>query len=290
MFFATYKASIKTLLRSLLVWLAFALAVGVVIYNTMRISHGYVEMLPGGGVSGMIWDTDPRYVLGYDRYIGLMYNLNGKVMLYAMPLFTVITAMVMMIRTHDDNFFEIEKAGGVSTATYFWGRIAALVTVNFVVLAVLAYLNVDLYYFTRGGLKDFTTMEFFRDSFVRVGRVLLFCMLPGMLFYLALTVAISSLIKNGIAGGVVGLAMVLVNYMCATVLMLRIPGFVGSFLDPSPQNLYNYWGFFDTEWSAYHPIMNAFTTKTMILCICIILGTSAVLGGISLLVTKKRTR
>ena len=66
MFFATYKASIKTLLRSLLVWLAFALAVGVVIYNTMRISHGYVEMLPGGGVSGMIWDTDPRYVLGYE--------------------------------------------------------------------------------------------------------------------------------------------------------------------------------------------------------------------------------
>ena len=288
-FWNTYKVTLKTTLRSALFWVAFILALAAVFYKGTQATHGYVEILEDGTItSEMIYDTDPRYVLSWDRYSQLMLNLNGSIMLYAVPLFCAITAMISLIRDHEDNMFEIEKAYGVGAARYFFGRVLAIITLTSLVTLFFAFFSINHYYFTRGGLAQFTLWEYFCDSAVRILRVYFNCIVPATINYVSVTVLLSTLFKNGIVGGIMGIIYALTNYLFQHF-WLRLDDFVKDHLDVTPQCLFNYWG------TIGDPLFNLpqcvwITKGEMIFITACILGSSALMLGASYYMTIKRTR
>jgi len=146
MFSSVYKTTLKNLFRSLIFWLAAAFVIGVTVYNFAKghfgqYSHTLNEMIP---------DTDPRFVLSMNQYRNLIGNVCiSDVMYYAMPIFTVISTVLVLNRDYGDQFFEIEKASGVKAITYTGGRLAALVTVNFALAAITCFLGTHMYLFFR---------------------------------------------------------------------------------------------------------------------------------------------
>ena len=133
MFSSVYKTTLKNLFRSLIFWLAAAFVIGVTVYEFSKGHYGEYDHT----LNEMIYDTDPRFVLSYIHYKSLMQNVCiSDVMYYAMPIFTVISTVLVLNRDYGDQFFEIEKASGVKAITYTGGRLAALVTVNFALAAI----------------------------------------------------------------------------------------------------------------------------------------------------------
>ena len=70
MFRATYKNTIKNMLRSPTFWLMFVFLLGLGVYNAFKSS--YATVIPE--TMEQISDLDPRWVFGYDTYIGHIRN------------------------------------------------------------------------------------------------------------------------------------------------------------------------------------------------------------------------
>ena len=197
MFLSIYKTTIKNLLRSLMFWMAVGLVIGITFYECKNgvysmYSYSYKEI---------IYDTDPRFVLELNQYKNLIGNVCiSFVMYYAMPIFTVISTVLVLNRDYGDQFFEIEKAGGVRSWKYTGGRISALVTVNFALVFIACFLGVWLYLLTRvgpEGVYKMETGELLWDSAKRLIRFIAFMPLPTTLFYISFTYFLGNIFKNG---------------------------------------------------------------------------------------------
>ena len=223
MFLSIYKTTIKNLLRSLMFWMAVGLVIGITFYKCKNgvysmYSYSYKEI---------IYDTDPRFVLELNPYKNLIGNVCiSFVMYYAMPIFTVISTVLVLNRDYGDQFFEIEKAGGVRSWKYTGGRISALVTVNFALVFIACFLGVWLYLLTRvgpEGVYKMETGELLWDSAKRLIRFIAFMPLPTTLFYISFTYFLGNIFKNGWIGGFGGMSHIIATYLFGYQLRFRLP-------------------------------------------------------------------
>ena len=223
MFLSTYKTTMKNLFRSLIFWMAVAFVIGITVYEMKK---GHLSMY-SYIYKELIYDTDPRFFLSMEQYKNLVGNVCiGDVMYYSMPIFTVISTVLVLSRDYGDQFFEIEKAGGVRSWKYIGGRIAALVTVNFAFVIFSCFLGVWMYLITRGGpggVYKMETGELILDSAKRLIRFIAFMPLPTTLFYISFTYFIGNIFKNGWIGGIVGMSHIIATYLFGYQLRSRLP-------------------------------------------------------------------
>ena len=288
MFYATYKNTFKSLFRSVLFYLSLVLLIGVAIYEAIGGGYGYYDM----ELQEVIMDTDPRFVLNHETYLSNPNNACcANMMMYAMPLFAVISAVLVLHSNYNDRFYEIEKAGNVKSVTYFMARILALITINAVLIAFTSLLTHYWYVFSRGGVDGMGTMEMLLDSFVRVMRYVVFLAIPSLTFYITFTYAISSIFKSGWVGAIAGMGHVVAYFMGYLMLRLQV-GEIGKFyfnyLSPIPNRLRDFLYSFDTADAALMQEITETSLGKATTCIGVLLGISFIYSAISLLLQRKR--
>ena len=295
MFFATYKATLKTLLRAALLWMVAALVLGVVIECGLRIGHSRT-LVENGKIVGHVMDNEPEFreYMDHNFYVQTVMNSQyAWLMPYAMPAFAVLSTMLVLSRDHKDNFFEIEKSSGVKTSSYFFGRFAALLTVNSAVCLIAGFTGLHTYFFSRGGPPDFfsSLWEYLSESTVRVLRVFCCAQLLTILFFIGITYMIGSLLRSGFAGGVIGFAHVLLTYGAGTFFRMRLPEYYLNYLTPRSMNHYIYWGLYNSElFDVTHlTIGNPFSVTDVLICTGYLLGVSLLFFTVSFICTKRRS-
>ena len=283
MFVKTYTNTLKILFRSVLFYVALIVAIAVPLSNAIKGGSGMYSLELGE----MIWDTDPRYVLVYKRYIILIQNIGSSwIMVYAMPIFALITSFLVVNRDYRDGFYEIEKSRGVRTSTYLSGRLAALITVNTITLIATFLTSINWYVFTRGGVSGMGLWEYISDSTVRCLRYAICVMLPSVLVWIMLTYAVGVIFKSGWIGAFASVTYIAVHYLSLTVLRFRTPEWFRYLLSPSPYHLRHYFYYYDTEW--FTGTLQGTSLTKAIYCILILLGVSLLYGMISYIATRRR--
>lgn len=248
MFCITYKTTVKNIIRTPITWLVLAILIIVAIYEATEVSYSYYDV----NLNELIYDNDPRYVLTFQKYVQTVMNACvSNIMLYAMPIFTVITTALVLARDYGDKFYEIEKAGGVKAYKYLLGRLTALLSVNFVVVVFAIMLTLYCFVFSRGGVDGMNTIDIVLDSIVRVLRVVAFISIPNILLFIGLTYSIGSIFKNHIIAAVFGLGYAVGFYMVNLLLRFRVAEWYFDFLSPLPQKIRDYLIYFDTELFEY---------------------------------------
>lgn len=289
MFLATYKTTLKTLVRSVLLWIVFFLVIFSVMNQAMGERVRIAILDEEYKTIGYISDLDPEYVLTYDKYIQTILNsCKSWTMLYAMPIFCVIVTVLVLNRDYSDDFFEIEKSNGVKSIKYFVGRFIAMLNLCIFVCLLITFLGVHYYYFTRGGVHDFTLTSYLIDSTVRIIRVFCCAMFPGILFYISLTYVFGCVMKSGFGGAVVGIGYILFENCTKSFLSGRLPEIYHNYLTPNPSKLYQYWTFYDTEWFTEKLSHNPFNNYQMIGSFCIITTFSFICLVVSNIILKNR--
>ena len=289
-FLATYRTSFITLIRSPLFWAALLILIAMVASRVLGRNYGYVKILDDGSISNMIYDTDPEYVLEYKVYIQVILNLRAWMMIFQVPIFCIITTFVMLNRNHSDHFFEIERSTGLRNVTYLFARFLAVFTVCLLSAILVAMVGVTYYYFSRGGLAQFTTMEFFADAMPRVIRQVVCSFGPAILFYISLAYVVGTLVRNAYAGGVAGIGYVLLHYRAQTTWRMAFPQYVHDYLTPCPSHANNYFAWIDTEWFTETTIHNPFSPRDFVIYYSIIFSVIVVFLALSYWSTAKRTR
>ncbi|MBE6799060.1 MAG: hypothetical protein E7525_04730 [Ruminococcaceae bacterium] len=280
MFFLQYKTSFKNLSRAPLFWAALAVVVFAAVY---------------GALEGTYYDDNqPQFILDYETYIQQYINICvPKVMVYSMPFFTVVTTALLLSRDYGDGFYEIEKAGGVRPVSYFFGRMAALITVDFVVVTVACYLSFYLYYFTRGGVAELTVPQMLADSLIRMMRLIIFISMPCILMYIGLTYFTGSLFKRSYAGSVVGLGYLVITFAAISVLHIRarqtvFGKFYFDYLLPLPEKIRFYLHNYDTKWFEGTIKSYGVTAQEAIISVAILVTVAVVYFSLSYILVRRR--
>lgn len=285
MFSKTYKAAIKTITRSPLIWAAVALLLGVAIFSSMRGYYSKTDM----STYESILDTDPRFTLDYALYIQHLRNALYSVMMYSAPALCVIVSGVMLTRDWRDNFFEIERAGGVKPLQYFISRFVAALSLVSVITLSVGLISFHFYCLTRGGVESLSFWTYLCDSTVRIIRIFFLAVFPGILIFVSFTFAFGSVFKSGLIGTLSGLALVVFKYLSHGILKFRLPDFYHRYLSPTPNCLFQYWGYYDTEWFFEKAIHNPFNDQQMFLCLfCLYLISSVCIFASYLSIKKRR--
>lgn len=275
MFVSTYRVAFKNLIRSTTFWLVLA----VLLINTVHES-----------LEGFYADDDaPGMVLSYAEYIPCIVNsVCSHFLMYAMPIFTVITTVLVINRDYGDHLFEIEKASGVRLSAYVSGRICALATVNLITLFAMNLADVHLYVFTRGGVVDMGLGEYFLDSFVRVLRADVFVAMPCLVFYIGVTYLIGTLFKNGMIASVAGFGYTLFFYIAFLMYRFRIAAEYFDYFSPVPWKLRRYFHFYGTEW--FENALGGMDTSLSeaLFCIAFLVGVGILCLAVSYLRLRKR--
>ncbi len=286
MFIKTYKSTMKTIVRSPLIWSTIVLMIGVATYSILaKPLHGYFDLKIGE----LVYDTDPRFEVTYEVYIKRVLNtmMTTPLMLFSAPAFCVIVSGTILQRDWHDNFFEIERSGDVKPSRYFLGRFTAVLSfVSFVTL-VIGIFAFHLYFVSRGGVESFTFGDYIKDSTIRNLRVFFASVFPGLLLFIGITFCIGNSLKSGIVGSMGGLLYVLFTFVSSDYLQFRLPQFYKDYLSPVPSKLYQFWAYYDTNWFE-SDITNPFTTKQMIICLSSMYLIAFVIILISYLCVKRR--
>ena len=246
MFIKTYTTTIKRILRSPLFWMALAV-VAVLVF-----------MFAHNGFYGK--DRDPDFVLGYQKYHEMMANLLRNMMIYLIPCLCVVAVMTVVSGDYADYFFEIERAGGVRTVSYFFGRITAILTVLFSIVLIFSFFSVHYYFFTRGGITSFTESpenfvepwpmstltEYLIDSTDVVLRMVFLCQFPVVILFTTATYAIGTLFESGIIAGIGGSIGVVLSYLAAIRYQWAFDSVIYKYFTPAKIGPYLYLSRYDT--------------------------------------------
>jgi len=287
MFFKIYKTTFKNIYRSPIFWMLLALFAFVAWQVVVEPRYGVY-----GGESGkMIWDTDPSFVLEYNRYIQTVSNtMSSDVLYYVMPLFTAISTVLVLNRDHGDNFFEIEKSAGVKPIQYVFARLWAIFTLNLIVVTIISYFYLHLYVFTRGGVDQMGLWDYITDSTVRMLRMIIFRAIPTIVFYIGFTYCIGSVFRSGIAAAIGSISYVAFYAVGYLMLRLRVGEFYWDYLSPSPTKLKMYFHTYDGPGFVNIKAIFQGYAKDVVLCISLLVGLGVIYSTIAYLCTRKRNR
>ena len=275
MFLTTYKNTFKNLIRSTTFWLLVAVLAIVVIQG---VNEGF-----------FLVDTEPDFVLTYQMYIQSIINsLASKLLMYALPIFAVITVVLVLNRDYGDKFFEIEKAANVKPSAYLYGRLTALISVNFAVLILSNLLFMYWYLYTCGGVEGLTTWEMISETFIRVVRVDIFVGMPSLIFYIGLTYFAGAIFKNGIPAAIVGMGHTIWFYAGYLILRLHIGEWYFNYFSPVPKKLRQFFHYYDTEW--FEDTIKRFDTSLahVAFCISFLVGIAVLCSIVSHLRVRQR--
>ena len=275
MFLTTYKNTFKNLIRSTTFWLLVAVLAIVVIQG---VNEGF-----------FLVDTEPDFVLNYQSYIQSIINsLTSKLLMYALPIFAVITVVLVLNRDYGDKFFEIEKAANVRPTSYLYGRLSALISVNFAVLILSNLLFMYCYLYTCGGVEGLTMWEMISETFIRVVRVDIFVGMPSLIFYIGLTYFAGAIFKNGIPAAIVGMGYAIGFYAGYITLRLRIAEEYFSYFSPIPQKLRRFFHYYDTEWFEDTIKRQNTSVADVAFCISFLVGIAVLCSVISYIRVRQR--
>lgn len=253
MFIKIYKTTIKRILRSPLFWMTLAVVAVLVFMNAYGEMYGGAEGISSG-------DKDPNFVLAYHKYHEMMANLLRHMMMYLIPCLCVITVMTVVGGDYNDNFFEIERAGGVRTISYFFGRITAILTVLFSITLIFSFFSVHYYFFTRGGVANFTAQpdnfvaewplqtlwDYIIDSSKVVLRLVVLCQLPLIILFTSVTYLFGVLFESGIIAGIGGSIGVVLSYLAAMRYQWAFDSVIYKYFLPAKIGPYLYMSRYDT--------------------------------------------
>lgn len=289
MFGITFKTSLKTLLRSSLFWCAFSLVLFVVMNEAMGETVRITLLDDTGNITGYITDLDSEYILTYKTYIQTILNCSKAwIMSYAMPIFSVISTMIILNRDYGDGFFEVEKSSGMKSISYTLGRLTAILLVNVIVYLLATCFSFNYFYFSRGCLENFDFIHYLCDSTTRILRVFSCAAILGIAFFVVLTYTVGNLCRSRFMGVVIGIAYVMFEFVSKTTLRSRLPDLYHKYITVKPDYLYQYWTFYDTEWFSEKLIHNPFTKLQMQMCVGIILTNIVVCVILTYTSIKKR--
>ncbi|MBR6807386.1 MAG: hypothetical protein IKM46_03285 [Clostridia bacterium] len=293
MFFKTYKTTFKRIFRSPLFWMVLAIVAVIVFLDAHRGSYGgsnYSMTLvkveegqaaPTGEVivteDGEMYekvviydshdgDRDSRFRLGYHKYHEVMGHRLRFMMFYALPCLAVVIVMIVVGGDYKDNFYEIERAGGVRASSYFFGRLCAIATLLFALSFALSLFSFNYYFFTRGGLAslsstpypDLTVIEYpFKtlggylfDSTKTILRLVLLCQMPALLLFATFTYMVGSYFESGLVAGIGGNGTVILAYLALGRYQWQYETFVNKYLLPAKNGPYLYLSRFDTAFNS----------------------------------------
>ena len=278
MFRATYKNTVKTILRSGLFWISLV----ALIVITAPSVFGFVTYVAG---------HEPPFlsVLDYQQHL---HNLiSGSFLTYAMPLLTVIVTVLVLNRDYGDQFYEIEKAASVKSFQYMLGRVCAILSVLLIVQAVFADVLLHIYVASWGGVEGMTAGTYLVNSTLRLLMLVFGLSLPCMLFYVGLTYMIGALFHSGIVAAFGGFGYVILYrallifkaYLVYTKDNTTVK-FYFEYLSHIPDKLSNYLFRLGTE---IDQTMDTSLGEATI-CLCILAGFFAVFSAVSYLRIRKR--
>ena len=293
MFLKTYKTTFKRILRSPLFWMVLAIVAVIVFLDAYRGSYlgsDYSMTLqkvedenaePLGeriiGEDGELYekvaiydpndgDRDSRYRLGYHKYHEAMGHRLRSMMFYALPCLAVIIVMIVVGGDYRDNFYEIERAGGVRASSYFFGRLSAIVTLLFALSLTLSLFSFNYYFFTRGGLASLdsvpypaltvieypfkTLAGYLFDSTKTILRLVLLCQMPALLLFTTFTYMVGTYFENGLIAGIGGNGGVILAYLALGRYQWQYETFINKFLLPAKNGPYLYLSRFDTAFNS----------------------------------------
>ncbi len=286
MFFATYKSTCKTLVRSKTFWLSLFVVIVYCVYDVVFVNHyGYFDMVE----HEMIYDTDPRFILEYSQFVKQSINSAEMLLRLSMSIFFVITTVLALNRDYGDRFFEIEKAAGVKPSCYLFGRLAALISVNFGLLLLVHTITFQWYVLSRGGVAGMAFWDYAWEGLVRTARIDLLMGLPCVIFFVGLTYMIGSLFKNGLPAAIMGMAY---GIFCMLVGKLYTAGafvtFFQDYLRPEPMKMFWYLYYYDTEW--FEDALNTMQTSAgrAFFSVGILVGVAVLCSGIAYVKIRKR--
>lgn len=276
MFLAIYRNTIRNILRSKVFWSILFVTIIVIVQSSFAEQYG--------------GDTEKDYILHYNDYVQMIINTCcATLLMYALPLFSISTVVLVLNRDYNDDFFEIEKAANVPLPTYFIGRLSALLSLNALALTVFHTFCVHLYVFTRNGVDGLNTIEYFIDSTIRILRIDICVASPTVVFYLGLALVVGTLLKNSIASAIVPIGYVIFFYVSYTLFRFRYSLAYFDYFSPIPNMLRDYFHFFDTsEFEGMVKYFNLSIGKALF-CIAFLVGFGVVCSIISYLCIRKRT-
>ena len=275
MFLTAYKNTFKNLIRAVTFWLIVAVLIIVMIQSA---SEGFY-----------LGDNDPNFLLNYKDYVQCIINsLTSRLLMYALPIFAVITVILILNRDYGDKFFEIEKAANVKPAFYLYGRLFALISINFLALFLSNLLCMYWYLYTRGGVEGLTTWETISETLIRVLRVDIFVGMPSLIFYIGLTYFVGALFKNGIPAAIVGMGYSLGFYAAYLMLRFRISEDYFNYFSPIPKKLRQFFHYYNTEWFEDMITRQKTSVAHVAFCISFLVGIAAVCSVISYLRLRRR--
>lgn len=295
MFIRIYQTTLKRILRSPLFYLTLAVVAVLVFMNAYGITYGK--------------DQNDDFVLGYHKYHELISNLMRGMMQYIIPCLCVVTVMTVVNGDYSDNFFEIERSGGVRSVSYFFGRILAILTVLLSAVLVFSFFSVNFYFFTRGGTSNFTAIpenfieewplhtlgDYLLDSSKIILRLVFLCQLPVIILFTSVTYMLGALLESGFIAGIGGSMSVVLAYLTATRYQWAFDSVVYKYFLPARIGSYLYLAGFDTVFgSDKYTLPNGFnpylldTLEGVLAWLAVMLGLSLACIAVSFVCTYRR--
>lgn len=280
MWLATYKNTLKNILRSGTFWLMVCVLLTVAVH---------------GGIAGYyVGDDEPGVRVSYHDFVEVIANSGiSTLALYALPLVAIVVTLLVLSRDYGDDFFEIEKASGLRYLPYVAGRLAAVATVVTVCMLVSHAVCLHLYVLTRGGVPKLTPTKYLCESVVRMLRFDFCVILPELLFYLTMTYLLGVFLKKGYATASVSCVLMLSYYYVSVTYRYRyISEFMTLFFDyysPMPGKLRLYFQLFDTENYKFAFQVFDLTAADAVIGIVFLIGSSLLFSIVSYLRIRRRT-
>lgn len=282
MFLSTYKNTIKTILRSILFWIAFA---ALIVIAAPSVS-GFVSYTTG-------YEPTSLSVSSYQQHLHNIFV--SSFLTYALPIFAVIVTVLVLNRDYGDQFYEIEKAAGVKPLQYLLGRVCAILSILLVVQAVSADVLLHIYVASWGGVEGMTLGAYLVNSMLRLFMLVFGLSLPCVLFYVGLTYMIGALFHSGIFGAIGGfgyvlLYRVLLNFKVLLIFEKRnaVAKVYFEYLCHLPEKLGNYLYGVDTENEQIFMEMMDTSLRKATACIAFLIGCFVVFSAVSFWRVRKR--